>query len=1040
MKCKLKSSIRMIRWSMMCAGLVAGAANGAPPFVPDEQPYGTIAPLALTGFNLSAGDKKAFQSWFDPFTWDGDLVAYPVDATGHTDKDSKFWSTREIFNAKQACYATSPGSLTYYDTGRRIVTRNGTTNVAFRLASLSAAQQTAIGDANTLNFLRGDRSKEKYQVVLAGDGAIEQECGVKSPGTGTYRARGSILGDIMHARPVHVGAPPADYIFDSYQVFKNSNVKRDGRVYVGANDGMVHAFRVDNGEEEWAYIPSMLVSNLKLLSVDPYTHKFFIDGGLTGGDVNFGTSGSPSWRTVLVGGLGAGGKGLFALDVTSPDAANEAAAAAKVLWEITPASSGFADLGDTYGDPVIVRLSTGQWAAIVGNGYNNLGNGHAVLYIIDITTGALIRALDTGSGGPAVTNPNGLSSPVAIDTNFDGKVDRVYAGDIDGNLWKFDISNVSAAAWTAPTTPVFASGLPITGAPDVAGHPISGLMVYFTTGRLFTAADATNATVQNYAYGIWDGAPVANNTILEQTLTNKTYGDGQGVRVSSGLPVNWNDGSNVSLRPLHKGWRTALKPGERVLGTGFVRDARYHFTSVNPTIDNEPNPDGENWLHELDFLTGGVGEKLIFDLNSSGTLEDADRVAESGTPVQGPTGIPVAVYEGAGLLSQPILAIISSSLSTTMFNSNTFTSPGESRSVQTFFADPGVSGGHFDVDIYYDGTGVSKKHTHEYDDIFNVTGVNFLNASEPLFNVSNAIPGNGTKFKILVANQRLSPAVNFSFGGNPYVPLRSLKQTEAGLTVASLPTFTRADVKSLKYNMPKDAFASKDWGTGETRVGLVPTQTGCVKGTMPGTIGPAGEYRNGALVFQLIKDTTPDSAIQLSQAGDPRYGYRLKNANYSSYILAEWSTFWHHPNKACMGDAGWTQTPPQDTDPSSAKQTSPAAGSEDPPRDTFGSVISTTTGTGTETTTDSKGKTVLYTVETTTTTYSSGAQVIVKVYKDAGGKVKDTVITVVPGQPTAGGGGGPNQSLSAPNTVTGYQQTRNSGKLGRVTWREVFGR
>lgn len=1020
--------------------LSASLSFGAPVFTPNDQPYGNVPPLALTGFNLSTGTQKAFQAWFDPYSWAGDLSAFPIGTDGRTQIAQKLWSAQAVFATKQACYGTDPvGSVSYYDTGRKIATRGGTSpaNMAFRWTNFSAAEQASIGDATNgpkiLNFIRGDRGNEKYQVVFNGDGSIQIECGVKAPGTGIFRARDGVLGDVLHGRPVFVGAPPADYLFDNYQAFKSANASRGQRVYVGANDGMVHSFDATTGEEVWAYVPSMLIGNLKLLTIDPYVHKYFVDGGMAAGDVNVGSSGSPDWRTVLVGGLGAGGKGLFALDVSNPAAADENAAKSKILWEITPASSGFGDLGYTYGDPVIARLATGEWAAIVANGYLNSGSGHAVLYVINIATGALIKALDTGSG--SVASPNGLSSPIAVDLNFDGKVDRVYAGDIDGNLWKFDISGSTASSWTAPTTPLYASGKAIRGAPDVAAHPISGYLVYFATGRLLTAADATDATVQNYVYGIWDGAPVANTTLLDQTLTEKLYGS-QRVRVSSGLSINWNDATDPSTKPLHKGWRTALPPGERVIGTGFVRDGRYHISSINPAIAKTPKPNGENWLEELDFETGGAKDKAIFDLNADSLLNNADRVPDSsGNPIAGAIGIPVGVYMGPGLLSQPILAIVSASLSTTLFNDNPYASAGDQPALPIPpSTDPGVSGGHFDIDIYY---GSSNTHKHEYDDIYDVTGVNFLNASLPALNVANAIPGTGTKFKILIANQKLSPAVSFSFGGNPYAMVTTL-ETTPGLTMASLPTFTRLDVTSLKYNMPKDAFVAKDWaGTGDVRVGLVPTQTGCVHGNAPGTLGPNGEYRNGALVWQLVKDTTPDSAVQQSQSSDAKYGYRLKDAQRSTYLLAEWSTFWHHPNGKCMGDAGWTSTPPQDTSASSAKFTTPAAGSEDPPRDALGSILSATTSTAADTACSG------CTVKTTVTNYSTGAQVIVKEYLNAKGKVTSTVVTFVPAGSGGSGStppGSVGQSVSSPNTVTGYQQTRNTGKLGRITWHELFRR
>jgi hypothetical protein len=1033
---------------------IASVSHGAAKFDPDMQPYGWLPPLTITGFNLSGGAQKAFQVWFDGYNWAGDVIAYPLGANGKTDTSARLWSASEVMLTKQACGNGSttdqPGAADDWFSdlaGRKVVTISSSgSRKAFRWLSIGAGHQASLGDATTgpkiLDYIRGDRSNEKENVVMDGTGTVTQyECGIS---TGTLRARTSLIGDILHARSVYVAAPPADFQFDKYQDFKTANAGREPRLYVGANDGMLHAFDAATGEEVWAYIPSMLIPKLKNLATDPYAHTYFIDGGLVAGDVNAGTSASPNWKTVLVGSLGAGGKGLFGLNVSDPYAPNETFAALKILWEITPATTGFAELGDTYGDPMIVRLNTGEWAAIVGNGYNNTGNGNAVLYVINVMTGALIAKLDTGSGSGG--SPNGLSSPVAIDTNFDSKVDTVYAGDIDGNMWKFDISDPVASNWTAPGAPLYSTGgKAIVGAPDVAAHPVKGYMVYFATGRLFNDADAADSTVVNHAYGIWDGAPVANDTMLDQTLTEKQYGALR-IRVTSGLPINWTDAADVTTKPLNNGWRTALPAGERVLGTGFVRDARYHFSSINPTVTNSNPPDGANWLNEIDYLTGGVGYKLIFDLSGDSLLTDSDRVLDSfGVPVAGPTGIPASVYQGGGLLSQPLLAILSAQLSTTIFNNNPFFNANDKPAVPPPppgpGSDPGVTGGHFDSDIY--DKGGMLKHTHEYDDKFDVTGVNFLAPSDPAFHISEAV-GPGEPFKILIANQKMSPAVNFSSGGKPYQNVTKMTEyTTKGLKMADLPQYTIADVKTLKYNMPKNAFEVLDWaGDGDKRVGLMPTQTGCVHDGTTGDIGPGPHelHRNGALTFQIVKHITSDSEIEMASAdGDPAYGYRIKDSQRNARLIAEYTVFWHHPNKKCFGDSGWVKDPPQDLSaPDPKKFETPAPGSQDPPRDNWGAVDGTVI-TIIPDPDDSKGE---KTIRTTITTYSSGVTVTVKEWLDKKGKVKKVeVTTFVPtgsGGSGSAGGSGVSQALAASNVVTGYQQTRNSGKLGRISWHELF--
>jgi hypothetical protein len=384
-----------------------------------------------------------------------------------------------------------------------------------------------------------------------------------------------------------------------------------------------------------------------------------------------------------------------------------------------------------------------------------------------------------------------------------------------------------------------------------------------------------------------------------------------------------------------------------------------------------------------------------------------------------------------------------------MMNQNPFFSPNDKPAEPPApNLDPGVSGGHFDSDIY-DAAG-SVKHDHEYDDKYDVTGVNFLAPSEPLFNVATLIPGVGTKFKILISNQKMSPAVEFSYGGLPYENVtRIAAYNNVGLTMASLPEFTRGNVQTLKYNMPKDAFEVKDWaGTGDLRVGLMPTQTGCVKEdkaggvkfSPTGRVGPVPNllHRNGAMTFQLVTHDTPDSAVELADAAkDPKYGYRVKLADRSTHLLAEWTVFWHHDNKFCLNDLGWVADPPPDLSPADpSKRKTPAAGSADPPRDTYGNVVGTTTNTVVDP--DDASRTIRRTV----TTYSTGIKVIIDEYIDSSGKVKKVVITTVSAGSSPPSGGSPgvgiSQALSTANTVSGYQQTRSSGKLGRISWHELF--
>jgi Tfp pilus tip-associated adhesin PilY1 len=453
------SSLKSLSLAVLVT-IIPQLAHAATSFVPNDQPRGWVTQPALSSYVLRTGGiYYRFVGSYDLGTWSGDIYADEIDSIG--DFVEPYWS------------ATTVVGMQDYDTGRKIVTlKSDGTKIAFRWASLSSSQQTSIGDATNgpkiLNFIRGDRSNE-------------------DPNGSKFRKRDSVIGPVVHSSLIH---------------WQHDSSTR--RVYSGANDGMLHILDADTGAEQFAYIPSMLIGNLKNISTNPYTTKdYFVDGGFSISNATL----SSTLKTLLVGGLGAGGKGLFALDITTPTAADEADAATKIKWEITPSISGFENLGYTYGTPKIARLNNGTPVAIAGNGYVNGGNGHATLLIIDLDNGTLVKEIDTGSGNTG--SPNGLSSPTLRDTNGDGKVDYVYAGDLDGHLWKFDLSSSDPATYTATNLYTTSPAQAITVQPVIQLHPNGGHLVMFATGRTLTSSDITDNSV-HYVYGIWDGAPVIN--------------------------------------------------------------------------------------------------------------------------------------------------------------------------------------------------------------------------------------------------------------------------------------------------------------------------------------------------------------------------------------------------------------------------------------------------------------------------------------------------------------------------------------------------
>ncbi|MGP1677523.1 MAG: pilus assembly protein [Burkholderiales bacterium] len=1156
----------------MVAGVV-GWVVAATGFDPASQPTGAVAQLEVTNFDLTSGNETVFKTDYEKQDWTGNVYAYPVGADGELNTPAERWDG----GAKAHLDAQN------FDTGRIIVTmQDDGTKIPFRYTQLSAAQKTAVGGQSVLDFVRGDRSNET--VGLA------------------YRARASVLGDIIHSRPFYLenGGSPV--------------------LFVGANDGMLHAFDASatGGDELWAYVPSMLLSSLPALKETPYVHTYFVDGGLNVADAVI----SGADKKVLVSGLGAGGKGLFALDVTDPIPADETAAAAKILWEITPsringtASASYANLGYTYGTPLIAKVNSGsgQSAVIAANGYN--ASGVSMLYVIDIADGTLIKAIATSGAASG-----GLSTPACYDATGNGQVDYCYAGDIDGKLWKFDLSSTTASSWSASLLYTTSPAQAITMAPSIATHPNGGVMLNFGTGRMFTAADETDTAV-HYVYGIWDRpAPfAANAALLTQTLTPKNYVNGSvttRVRTVTANAPTWSPAGASS----HMGWKVALPAGERVIGdTVFTESGRFYFNAYNPTITNtSPTPNGENWLMELDYLSGGVVNSPFLDLNADQLLTDADRIRyvsgdtlpagkAIGDPISTSDGIPVGKFFGNGVAAQPILVQLET-LNTTLINQNPDTTfPPTS-------TERGVAGGHFDVDIFYGpppssicnytggssgiaigsidftyrrnedfsnmsitlggganiltatnppnqdrsstenwiashinaatladytvnvnnskvvftakntgsaynktisvtatnmsssdrtvvnitggGTPVAgtfddcskQTHFHEYDDLYDVTGVNMLNASSTTLNLSRAIASTATNFKVLVHNQYLNPAVTLSVGGAAHTSVKTwnnqASETVAANVIANAPSYNRGNVNTLEWNMPVDAFSQKDWwANGDTRVGLMPTAPGCgpwygtssrggnlfypvnppatITATGQGTVNnTSGVRHNGALTIQIVKSTIPASAIELNVDSRPEYGWRVKSADFETYVLAEYVTYWHHPLGKCYGASGWTKLAAPDLSPSdSSRWRTPAAGSDDPSTGSFratSAIVSVATNVGTVTATANiDGTTTIVTVQpdgtTTTVTVPTpgdgtpvpgGATVTVTTYADsttltviriANSDGTTTIITIKPdGTKTV-----VNLPGSAGEVKTGGDERGNQAITGRVSWSELL--
>jgi type IV pilus assembly protein PilY1 len=1166
-------------------------------FIPDNQPVGYIGQPVASNGDVSSGNEFMYAIDYDAINWKGNLHKYTLSAKGAIGTEDK-WGTggadAQITSQTARLIVTAKvpdGSLNIDPKA------SGTVGTPFQWKKLSqkAGGQQAALDPGT------DAGADSSPILdyIRGSSANEGKT------NGKYRPRSYVLGDIIHSTPVYW------------------NDGTNATVFVGANDGMMHAINASDGTERFAYIPSVLMPKLKDLSDQAYLHEYFVDGRL---DVK--TIGA---KTILVGTTGAGGKAVFALNVTNAAATDEDDAASKVMWEITNTTKDsdgnavYANLGYTYSAPTLITLPNKKPALVVGNGYNNSGNGHAVLYLIDPLTGAKITEFDTTGGTP--TAPNGLSSVSLWSSNGDGSKDVAYAGDLNGNLWKFNLKADSSGKYDTSGTLLFTTtdGHPITMAPGLSAHPKGGVMVDFVTGRMLSQGDATD-TSDHYAYGIWDGHPDGNDSLVEQVLSETTYTvpgskPAVDIRVRTVLTTapNWDAGHD-------KGWKVKLPTGgERVVGDGaFVTAGVFQFFSTNPAVKLDQLPAGENWWMQLNALTGGESRATLFDLNSDSAFNSADQVQVDRSVTDPDTKKvsvvktsvnPVGRYMGGGVRSQLIpLSAGGVDIFQSNYDKNSApAAPTSDTTVEVLSAGTtrGVAGGHFDTDFFcYDNCGDGEPtyhhfysppsfmadlyggpygngrevmsdssndfagldtmkyiHVHQYDKVYDKTGINMLNPSQELQRLGRAqggamtaayspntpdlksnyktapgavktgptfygtyqgrsypndqysyvdsapVPvansttgsmasmsaqytytttltiGSGvnsrysyydgwiydwqytvytwsttvtytlstpqTKFKVLLMNQALSPAVKVSIDGkedNVYNV-----QTGSSLAVKDLPTYDLTQIKSLFFEMPVDAFNTDDWAkTGTKRPGLLPIYPDCVGignetyakiqsrwgpvaageviKSVPVKPEPNHEWRDGALTMQIVSDSIKDNDIQRNVDGDPSLGYRLKNASVGKdKLIAEYVIYWHHPTNPCYGNKKFKIDPGQEKSTTGYSTGVSAPFANDPSGGRFTPVdggdvvpLKITPGTTKTTTTDADGNvttvTVVivanadgsYTRTTTTTTIPKGSE---------GDGSKTGIVT--------GGAVGTNGKIE----VSGVE--KNAPDLGRITWREV---
>ena len=522
---------------------------------------------------------------------------------------------------------------------------------------------------------------------LRGDQSHEQSAG------GIFRNRTDLLGDIINSAPVYVGSQDYGYSaltnIGGYSTFvNNTKASRHAMLYAGANDGMLHGFDATSGTEVFAYLPNALFPKLNALTSPSYVHQYYVDGVSGVGDVYYGSA----WHTLLAGVTGAGGRAVFALDVTDPVTSFNGT---NVLWEYTNATkadgtpniSTFpgtsnpdgSDLGYTLAQPSVVRLKDGTWAVIVANGYDS-DNGHAVLFILNALTGAVLQKIDTVSADASgLGTANGLSSPVAVDTNNDLMVDTVYAGDLHGNLWKFNVSG-TVGSYPTPSGPLFvacaaapctaANRQPITGKPNVGLSPVgdqTSFMVYFGTGQYFATGDnsvGANPQVQTF-YGLWDyGTAITDRASLQtQTITYEGTATTVGGTATTNpiVVVSQNSlcyaatSTGCSASSVKKGWAldllssTGVAQGERVISFPIVRQGFVLFSTLIPN-PNQCSFGGSSHFMAVSALSGGASSTPPFGTNGNGVVDSYDRVV-----INGITQVASGIDLGIGIISSPTI-------------------------------------------------------------------------------------------------------------------------------------------------------------------------------------------------------------------------------------------------------------------------------------------------------------------------------------------------------------------------------------------------
>ena len=544
----------------------------------------------------------SFSVRYKPSDWYSTITARSVNSDGTTD-GAALWTTDTTLTSDSPSRSLFTWDAASGPSGSsRTFAWNQFSNA--EKSSFFGTIALPSGDEDLLNYLRGNRSQEG----------------------GKFRQRKQVLGDVVGSEMVATAKTDQGFEFlpasaggSTYRAFVG---KKKTAVFVGSNDGMVHGFN-DAGAELFGYIPGAVLPKLKELAKAVLIHVPLVDGPLTLSDAYLGSA----WKTLLVGALGGGGKSVFGLDVTSVTQTGGSGTftGSNVLFEVTDPEMGYG-----FSKPVVGRTVNGDWVAIWGNGYGGL-SAKGFLFVYNLTSKTLTK-IDTGVGSTTAGQENGLSSAVGMEFAA-GNMVAVYAGDYQGNMWKFNVGSTGAFALANGTTPFFkavdsaGNQQPITAAPEVAVHPAGGAMVMFGTGKFFETQDRGTRNVNTF-YSLRDrgeNVVFTRSNLVQQTITSGTSVTAARRTVST----------NAVDYTAKKGWYLDFSTtqgtgasGERIVASPVQLSDLVVFNTYTPN-ENTCEGNGIGYLMGLNAFTGGL-PSAVFDINGDGVVNGLDRPAGGG--------------------------------------------------------------------------------------------------------------------------------------------------------------------------------------------------------------------------------------------------------------------------------------------------------------------------------------------------------------------------------------------------------------------------